>query len=139
MDAQPGLDDQYRRSSSWPLFVALGLVISELGVLFGVIPISVGGLVLFIGAIAAAVSEAGYTDRPWRLLAGLGGLLVGVGVLIAVTQASALAPAAVIGVFAKGFAQPPNGVVVRGISIIVAGIAGIVLALVGPQLATTPR
>jgi hypothetical protein len=79
MDETPGLSDQYRMSSPWPLFVALGIPISELGIVFDVLPVAVGGLLLFAGSVAGLIHEAGYTSTPWRPLAGLALLLAVLG------------------------------------------------------------
>lgn len=83
MDENPGLSDQYRMASPWPLFIALGLPIAELGILFDLPALSVGGLLLLCGSVAGMAKEAGYAKTPWRALAvcsvllfGLGGLLL---------------------------------------------------------------
>ncbi|MFC7041674.1 DUF7541 family protein [Halonotius sp. GCM10025705] len=83
MDETPGLSDQYRKASPWPLFIALGVPISEIGLVFDVLPVAVGGLLLFCGCIAGMLQEAGYIDAPWRalgvmalLLGGLGGAIL---------------------------------------------------------------
>jgi hypothetical protein len=69
MDENPGLSDQYRMASPWPVFVALGIPISEIGLLFDVLPIAVGGLLLFCGSVAGMVAEAGYAKSLWRAVA----------------------------------------------------------------------
>lgn len=79
MDEQPGLSDQYRKVSPWPVFVAFGLVISEVGILFNLFPLAVGGLLLLCGSIAGMATEAGYVDTPWRALGGCAGILVVLG------------------------------------------------------------
>ena len=83
MDETPGLSEQYRKASPWPLFIALGVPISEIGLVFNVLPIAVGGLLLFCGCLAGMLQEAGYIDAPWRalgvmalLLGGLGGAIL---------------------------------------------------------------
>jgi hypothetical protein len=83
MDENPGLSDQYRMASPWPLFIALGIPIAELGILFDLAALSVGGLLLLSGSIAGMAKEAGYAKTPWRALAvcsvllfALGGLLL---------------------------------------------------------------
>jgi hypothetical protein len=81
MDEQPGLSDQYRMASPWPVFVALGIPIAELGILFDLFPLAVGGLILFCGSVSGMLQEAGYASSPWRPLAALAVVLVGVGVL----------------------------------------------------------
>ena len=66
MDDQPGISDQYRMSSPWPLIVVLGFVCSELGLLFNVFPVAVGGLLLLVASVAGILQESGYAERPWR-------------------------------------------------------------------------
>jgi hypothetical protein len=70
MDAEPGLSEQYRMASPWPVFVALGIPVAEIGILFDVLPVAVGGLLLFGGSAAGLATEAGYAQTPWRALAG---------------------------------------------------------------------
>jgi len=79
MDENPGLSEQYRTASPWPLFVALGLPIAEVGVLFGFFPVAVGGLLLFCGSIAGLVTESGYASTPWRALAVLSVVVLALG------------------------------------------------------------
>jgi len=47
MNETPGLSEQYRKTSPWPLFIALGVPISEIGLVFDIFPVAVGGLLLF--------------------------------------------------------------------------------------------
>jgi hypothetical protein len=86
MEEQPGLSDQYRTASPWPLFVALGLALSEIGVFIGLFPVAVFGLILFGGSIAGILTESGYVSRPWPTLAGIGAILAGLAILIGITQ-----------------------------------------------------
>jgi len=83
MEETPGLSDQYRKASPWPLFIALGVPISELGLVFNVFPLAVGGLILFCGCIAGILQEAGYVAKPWGALTVMAGVLfvAGAGVL----------------------------------------------------------
>ena len=78
-DEQPGLSEQYRKVSPWPIFIAFGLAISEIGILFALFPLAVGGLLLLCGSIAGMATEAGYARTPWRALAGCAGVLVVLG------------------------------------------------------------
>lgn len=71
-----GLSDEYQSASPWPLFVALGLAISEVGVVLGIRPVAVGGLLLFVGAIAGILRESGYVRHLERVFVTLGGLLL---------------------------------------------------------------
>lgn len=131
MDEQPGLSDQYRKVSAWPLFIALGLPIAEIGVLFGLVPVAVGGLLLFVGSVTGIVQEAGYVDRPWNLLAGFGALLVAIGLVLVVTQVTTLS-AVTSGTIAS------NGIALRGASIVVAGVIAFASGGVGRVLEAEP-
>ena len=64
MDEDPALSEGYRMASPWPVFVALGIPISELGILFDLFPVTVGGLLLFCGSVAGMAREAGYVRSP---------------------------------------------------------------------------
>lgn len=132
MEDQPGLSDQYRMSSPWPVFVALGLVLSEVGVLFGIIPLSVGGLLLFVGSIAGILTESGYTERLWRVLSVLGTALIVIGGVLVGTQLQLSDPGQLLAGVTTAFGAQPNGIVVRGISIVVAGVLAIVTGAVAP-------
>ena len=79
MDETPGLSEQYRKASPWPLFIALGVPISEIGIVFDVLPVAVGGLLLFCGCLAGMLQESGYIETPWRALGVMALLLFGVG------------------------------------------------------------
>jgi hypothetical protein len=78
--------DQYDKTSPWPIVLVIGLVSSEIGILFGLYPIAIGGLVVFVGSVSAIVYEADYVRSPWRLLSGLGVALFVLGVLVVSTQ-----------------------------------------------------
>jgi hypothetical protein len=111
MDENPGLSDQYRRASPWPLFVAMGIPISEVGILFDVFPVAVGGLLLFCGSVAGMTQESGYAATPWRPLVVLAVLCSVVGAALAFTDLQ---------------------YVTRGYAIITAGILMFLGAVVGP-------
>lgn len=69
------MNDGARETSAWPIFVALGVAVGELGVLFNLVPVAVGGVVLFGGASAAVVAESELADGPWRPLAAIGAIV----------------------------------------------------------------
>ncbi|MEF8808347.1 DUF7541 family protein [Natronomonas sp.] len=85
-EPEPGVSERYEKASAWPLVVVSGLVLSEIGILFNLYPVSVAGLIMFVGSVAGIVHEAGYVARPWRLLSGLGVALAVVGMLLVSTQ-----------------------------------------------------
>ena len=82
MDENPGLSEEYRMASPWPVFVAVGLPIAEVGILFGLVPLAVGGLLLFCGSIAGILRENGYVSSTWRGLAWLSVLVVAGGLAL---------------------------------------------------------
>ena len=103
-------NEQKIRASPWPMLIAMGLAVAEVGVVFGLQPVAVGGLILLLVTVTGILRESGYILRPSRTAGVLGGLFVGVGVVLVV--------------FHQG--GPP----VRGQSFIIAGG----LALVGIPL-----
>lgn len=116
---------QASKASPWPLFVALGLAVGEVGVFMGLYPVAVGGLLLFVGSVAGIVQEAGYSRRPWKLLAALGGLLVVIGAWVVTTQTGVDAAA----VFAA--VDSTDTIVLRGFSIAAAGVIALVASVAG--------
>jgi hypothetical protein len=112
------------RVSAWPLVVALGLTVSEIGVFIGIYPLAVGGLVLFVASVAGITHEAGYTERPWRLAGALGIVLVGAGVWMVSTQVPLSTDAVLAAVDAA------DGIVLRGFSVVGAGLVVVVGAAV---------
>lgn len=133
MEAEPesepesALSERYVKSSPWPLIVALGLVLSEIGVLFGLYPVAIAGLVMFVGSVSAIVHEAGYVSSPWRLSSGLGLALVIVGLAVVSTQ--------VDGGVSAYIAQTSveNGVTLRGFTIAATGLIVTVAGIVVPR------
>lgn len=106
-----------RKASPWPLFVAVGLAVAEVGIFMeGLYPVAVGGLLLFVGSVAGIVNEAGYVDRPWKLLGGLGVVLVAAGCLVLYSQVGPN----LLSAFAS-----ENTIVVRGYAILGAGIIAV--------------
>ncbi len=131
-EVEPGLSDQYRKASPWPVFVALGVVVSELGVVFGLFPVTVAGLVLFGGTVAGILTEAEYVSGPRSVL-------VGVGVLLAVLGAIAVVGSlGLSGLTVEALLDPANGFAYRGAAIVAAGAILLAIALAMP-LATAGR
>ncbi|MFC7114983.1 hypothetical protein ACFQH2_08475 [Natronoarchaeum sp. GCM10025703] len=62
MNEEPGLSDQYRKSSPWPMLIALGIVFSEVGIVLALFPVAVGGLVLLLGSIGGILRETEYVS-----------------------------------------------------------------------------
>jgi len=129
MEEQPGLSDQYRTASPWPVFVALGLALSEIGVFIGLFPVAVFGLILFGGSIAGILTESGYVERPWPTLFGVGGLLAIIAVGIAVTQL----PAAEL--VLSNIGEGP--LFTRLVAVVVAGVVMVAMGGVGSVMEQT--
>ena len=114
MDEQPGLSDQYRKSSPWPLFIAVGLALFEVGIVLAdvLFPVAVGGMLMFVGSVVGILRESEYIDNPWKALVGCAGLAFAVGgVLWTMTAASSIQ--------LRGTA-----IVVGGVVLLVGGVAG---------------
>jgi hypothetical protein len=110
MDEQPGLSEQYRMASPWPIFIALGIPIAELGILFDLFPLAVGGLILFGGSVSGILQEAGYVDSPWRAIGTFAVVLLVVGALFVVSD---------LNLVTRGYA-----VVTAGALLLLGGVAG---------------
>lgn len=125
MNERAGVSDRYRKTSPWPLFVALGVALSELGVFVGLYPVAVGGLLLLAGSVAGILRESNYAADVWRPLAGLGAAFGLLGVAIVATQVdpATLNVLAVVG--------DPGGIVGRGLAIAGAGTILLAIGVVG--------
>ncbi|WP_227355164.1 DUF7541 family protein [Haladaptatus salinisoli] len=119
MDEQPGLSDQYRKSSPWPLFVAFGLALFEVGIVMAEVlfPVAVGGMLMFVGSVVGILRESEYIRNPWK------GLVVSAGVAFLV--GGALWTLTTGSIRLRGTA-----ILVGGVVLLVGGIAG---ALWQPQ------
>lgn len=122
-----------KRASAWPVFVALGLAVSEVGVFMGFYPVAVAGLLLFAGSVAGILHEAGYVETPWRLLTGLGGVFVLVGLGVVASQLDAQTVAAWLAAVSSD-----NTVVLRGLSIVLAGVFTALVSAVGKSSFAEP-
>ncbi|MFT4930337.1 MAG: hypothetical protein ACI91T_000204 [Natronomonas sp.] len=120
------LADGFGKSSPWPLFVALGLAISEVGVVMALLPITVGGLLLFVGSVAGILTETEYVDSPWPLLAGVAAVLVVLGAGIYLYTGAPLTVDTVLDTLAVG-----RTVAYRGLAIAMAGIVTVAVAVAG--------
>ena len=122
-EVSPGLSEQYRKASPWPMLVAFGFVISEVGIVLGVFPIAVGGLLLFAGTVAGILNESEYVTRSWLSLAVIGVLLT---ILGALAVGLNIAPSAIS---VDALLDQSRPFVYRGTSILAA--AAILFALAG--------
>jgi len=104
MDEQPGLSDEYRKASPWPVFVAFGLAIFEVGIVWPLFPVAVGGLLLFVGSVVGILTESGYVANPWNGLVAASVLCLAVGAGVTLTTTGS--------VHLRGLAILAGGVVV---------------------------
>jgi len=130
MEEQPGLSDQYRTASPWPLLVAFGFTLSEVGVFLGVFPVAVGGILLLGGSVAGILGESGYANRPWRTLAYLGVGFVALGLIVVASQVSPTDLAVMDTI------SDPNGAVGRGLAVVAAGTMLVAAGLAGQTAGT---
>lgn len=114
------------KSSPWPVFVAIGLAISEVGVVLALLPLAVGGLLLFAGSVAGILAESGHVDSPWPLLAGLGVVLFVLGTGVYLYSGAPVSVAVVIETLEVG-----QTVAYRGVSIVTAGLLAVAVAIGG--------
>lgn len=122
-EVEPGLSDRYRFASPWPMFVALGFVLSEVGIFLGLPAIAVGGLLLLGASVAGILRESAYAHNVWVVLAGMGALFGAFGVAILLSQQPATLAVAELG--------HPNGIVARGKAVIAAAVILVVVGLAG--------
>jgi len=126
MNEKPGVSDRYQMASPWPLFVALGFALSEVGIVLGVFPISVGGVLLFGGSIAGILTESGYATHLWKTSALIGAGLLVVALVLAFLQGELSTTAALSAVETPN--EPGYRLLSRGVSI---GLAGVFLVGIG--------
>jgi hypothetical protein len=112
--------EQPPTSSPWPVLIAAGLALSEIGILVDVLPVAIGGLVLLASSVTGFITESGHVSSPWPLAIGFGALFVVLGA----------------GLYAVGTEQvaagsdDPFSLATRGVAIVAAGLVTIVGAAV---------
>ncbi len=90
MDGEPGMRSEKPRASPWPVFVALGLALSEVGVVFGVGSVAVGGVLLLAASVVGIFRESRYAESLWGPALAVGALFAAAGGLVyALTGADA--------------------------------------------------
>jgi len=129
MSEQSGVSDRYRMASPWPVFVALGFALTEIGLVLGLFPVAVGGGLLFGGSVAGILTEADYVASLWQTAAYIGVALVVVGAGL-----MALGGQVAVDVIVTSIDQPNVAgyrLLSRGLAVIVAGVLLIATGLVG--------
>lgn len=126
MDNAVGAEKAGGLWSPWPPLVAFGFAVSEIGVLFGIIPVVVGGLLLFGGSCAGILNETDYVRTVWLPLKALGVLFAIAGGILWVSTVSVPTVSATLQ------AVEQSKVALRGASILVGGILLGVGGFIGP-------
>lgn len=111
--------------SAWPPFVALGLVVAEIGIVMNLVSVSIGGILLFGGSVAGILQDASMTETPWGSLGIIGVLFALFGAGLWWTQLDSMALADVLAVATS------NPIAIRGEAILVGGILLVAGAIVG--------
>ncbi|MFA9501725.1 hypothetical protein ACERIM_02970 [Natrinema sp. H-ect1] len=104
------------RTRPWPVLVALGLAGSEVGIVVGLGPVAVAGLVVFAASIAGILADAGYVARPLPFAAKTGAAFVAVGAVLA-AHGTGTVPITPL--------EPLSGLASRGAAMVVAGFVTI--------------
>jgi hypothetical protein len=122
-DGNRAVTDHKPSASLWPMFVAFGLAIAEVGVVVGVFVFTVIGFLMFTGAIAGILAEAGYVERPWATLGVLGTVVLALGIAVFWAFDGVVGGPELVAV--------NNAVAYRGLSMISAGALTVLTAGVG--------
>ena len=78
-DGNRAVTDHKPSASLWPMFVAFGLAIAEVGVVVGVFVLTVVGFLMFTGAVTGILYESGYVESPWQTLGVLASVVLALG------------------------------------------------------------
>jgi membrane-bound ClpP family serine protease len=97
------------KTSPWPVLVAVGFALSEVGVFLGLRPVSVAGLLLFVGAVAGILTDSGYVTQISISVAIQGLILVILGAVLILEE--------------------QTGTTVRGQSVVLAGALSLMGAI----------
>ncbi|OAQ52846.1 hypothetical protein HTG_11000 [Natrinema mahii] len=103
-------------ATPWHVLVALGLAGSEVGIVVGLGPVAVAGLVIFAASVAGILADAGYVDRPLAVGAKFGAAFVVVGAILTAHGT---------GTVPIGPLEPLSGLASRGVALLVAGFVTI--------------
>ncbi|MBZ6493522.1 DUF7541 family protein [Natrinema longum] len=123
--SRPGETEPADPARPWPVLVAVGLAGSEVGIVVGLVPVAVGGLVVFAASVAGILADADYVDRPLVLAAEFGVVFVVVGAIL-VAHGSGTIPIRPL--------ESLSGLASRGGTLVLAGLVTIVGAgIVGTQ------
>ncbi|MXV64085.1 hypothetical protein GS429_18845 [Natronorubrum sp. JWXQ-INN-674] len=115
-DHSSATDRERPTASPWPVLIALGLALSEVGIVVDLFPIAVAGLVLFAVSVTGILAESRHIANPQSLATGFGLAFVLLGSVLYVLGTGSLSVAA---------ADDLTGLASRGLAIAVAGVVTI--------------
>jgi hypothetical protein len=130
-----GLDEGYKRSSPWPIFVAFGLALSEVGVIVPLFPVAVGGLLLFTGSLAGILRESDTVEDAWLTFGTFGGVLVALGVGLYLYTGAPTTVEQITVTMEVGSTPSGGSVAYRALAIVTAGLFALGGAIVGRVMA----
>lgn len=110
-------DRERPTASPWPVLIAVGLAGSEVGIVVDLVPVAVGGLVLFAASVAGILAESDHVTDPLPVAMGFGAVFALGGGMLYALGTDTVAPAAVDGL---------TGLATRGLAIAIAGIVTVV-------------
>lgn len=122
-DGNRAVNDHKPSASLWPMFVAFGLAIAEIGVVVGVFLFTVVGFLAFTGAVTGILYEAGYVENAWGTLGVLAAVVLALGFGVFLAFGGVVGGAELVAV--------PNAIAYRGLSMIAAGFLTLLTAGVG--------
>jgi len=128
-DAGGGTDDgtavgeRKPSSSAYPMFLAFGLAIAEVGVVLGVFVLTVVGFIAFTGSVAGILAESGYVGDGWTTLAVLGVVVFALGGVVFTVYGGTVGGSELLAV--------SGPVAYRGLSMLAAGALTLLTAGVG--------
>ncbi|MUV88878.1 hypothetical protein GJ629_02350 [Halapricum sp. CBA1109] len=124
MAEQADVGDRFPTASPWPLFVAVGFTVTELGLFIGIFPVAVAGVLLFGASVAGILTEAEYVGHLWKTMGVFGAVLAAIGLAMVVYGGGVGVEAALGAIDAPNVVG--NRLVSRGLAV---GAAGIILAV----------
>lgn len=122
------MDEEPTKSSPWPIVAALGIVTTEVGVLFGLVPIAVCGVLAFGSSVAGLAREAGYASDRWRPLAAVGAAVAVLAIAVWLLVAGSPIPGALAS------AARTDGIALRAAIVLGSGLLLLVVGGVGSVL-----
>lgn len=122
-DGNRAVTDHRPSTSLWPMFVAFGLAIAEVGVVVGVFVFTVVGFLTFTGAVTGILYESGYVENAWGTLGVLAAVVLALGFGVFLGFGGIVGGAELVAV--------PNAIAYRGLSMIAAGFLTLLTAGVG--------